>query len=68
MLVLTRKLGQRIVIGVDTVVIVRSISGNRVRLAIEAPLHTKVLRGELSYWDDPRLPEAVGVSQAGSTK
>jgi len=47
MLVLTRKAGQAIQIGHDIVVLVKSISGGRVSVAIQAPQAIKVLRGEL---------------------
>lgn len=47
MLVLSRKVGQRIVVGDDVCIIVNRISGNRVSIAVEAPQHMKVLRGEL---------------------
>lgn len=48
MLVLSRKLGERLVIGDDIVLIVNKIAGNRVTLAIEAPNHVRIVRGELS--------------------
>jgi len=48
MLVLSRKLGERLVIGDDIVLIVNKIAGNRVTLAIEAPNHIRIVRGELS--------------------
>lgn len=47
MLVLNRKIGEEIHIGDDTVVFVQSIAGNRVRLGVQAPRETLVLRGEL---------------------
>jgi carbon storage regulator len=47
MLVLSRKEGERIVIGDDVVLVVQKVSGNRVTLALEAPRHVKILRGEL---------------------
>jgi carbon storage regulator len=47
MLVLTRKSGQAIQIGHDIIVLVKSISGGRVSVAIQAPQAVKVLRGEL---------------------
>jgi carbon storage regulator len=47
MLVLTRKVGERIRIGYDVEVEVIRVVGNRVKIAIAAPLETKVLRGEL---------------------
>lgn len=47
MLVVTRRKGQRIVIGNDIEVIVSGISGSTVRLAIVAPRNVPVLRGEV---------------------
>jgi carbon storage regulator len=47
MLVLTRKIGERIVIDNRIVVEVLSVKGNRIRLGIEAPAGVDVLRSEL---------------------
>jgi carbon storage regulator CsrA len=47
MLVLSRKVGERIHIGDDIFVEVRRVSGNRVTLAVNAPREIRVLRGEL---------------------
>ena len=47
MLVLSRKVGESILIGDDIVVKIVSKKNGRVRLAIEAPASTKVLRKEL---------------------
>jgi carbon storage regulator len=47
MLVLNRKLDERIVIGESIVVTVISVGRGRVRLGIEAPSHIPVLRHEL---------------------
>jgi len=47
MLVLSRKAGEAIVIGDRIEVRVQRISGNRVRLAIEAPENVGVDRGEI---------------------
>lgn len=47
MLVLTRKVGQRIVIGENIVISVADIRGDSVRLAIEAPTDVKIYRGEI---------------------
>lgn len=52
MLVLSRKLGERLVIGDDVVLIVNKIAGNRVTLAIEAPNQVRIVRGELSPLDN----------------
>ena len=47
MLVLTRKPGERIVIGEDITVTVLEVQGNRIRLGIEAPTEIPVMREEL---------------------
>lgn len=47
MLVLQRKAGQAIQIGEDIRIVVLAVSGEQVRLGIEAPRHVRVLRDEL---------------------
>lgn len=47
MLVLSRKEGERIVIGDQITLVVSKVSGNRVTLGIEAPKDVKITRGEL---------------------
>lgn len=47
MLILTRKLGEGIVIGPDVVVRVVEIKGTQVKLGIEAPQQTSVHREEV---------------------
>lgn len=47
MLVLTRKLGESIVIDDDIIVRVTAVQGNRVKVAIEAPRSRRILRGEI---------------------
>ncbi len=47
MLVLSRKVGERIHVGDDIVLEIRRIAGNRVTLALEAPRNVRILRGEL---------------------
>jgi carbon storage regulator len=47
MLALTRKAGERIVIGEDIVITVVGVKGETVRLSIEAPREIKVYRGEI---------------------
>lgn len=47
MLALTRKVGERIVIGDNIVVTVIGIKGDNIRLAIEAPKEIKIYRGEI---------------------
>ncbi|MCR9293521.1 MAG: carbon storage regulator [bacterium] len=48
MLVLSRKEGEKLVIGDNITLVVSKISGNRVSLGIEAPADVKIFRGELS--------------------
>jgi carbon storage regulator CsrA len=55
MLVLSRKEGERIVIGDQITLVVSKVSGNRVTIGIEAPKDVKITRGELliELADDP---------------
>ena len=52
MLVLSRKPGEALVIGGDITVTVVEIKGNRVKVAIDAPDSTHIVRGELTGWLD----------------
>ena len=47
MLVLARKVGERICIGDTITLVVLEITGNKVRLGIEAPRDVKIMREEL---------------------
>ena len=47
MLVLTRKLGETIVIGDDIVIKVVDIHGKQIRLGIDAPTEIRIFRGEI---------------------
>ncbi len=47
MLVLSRKAGEKLVIGDDIVLTINRISGNRVAIGIEAPRDVRIVRGEL---------------------
>ena len=51
MLVLSRKVGQHLVIGGGIVVVVKRIAGHRVTLGIEAPGTVKIVRGELPLFE-----------------
>jgi carbon storage regulator len=50
MLVLSRKPGEKIVLGQGITVTVLEVQGGRVRVGIEAPDEVRVLRGELACW------------------
>lgn len=59
MLVLSRKVGERIQIGDDIVVVVNKVAGNRVTIGIEAPGNVRIVRGELEQFQDaPQSPAA----------
>lgn len=58
MLVLSRKQSQRIRLGDSITVTVVRVSGDKVRLGIDAPPDMLVLRDELDRRD--RLPETAG--------
>lgn len=47
MLVVTRKAGERILVGDGVVVEIRRIDGNRVSVGVSAPPNTTILREEL---------------------
>jgi carbon storage regulator len=52
MLVLSRKIGEKVVIGDEIVVVVKRILGQRVTFGIEAPESVRIVRGELPRFDD----------------
>ncbi|MBI3837692.1 MAG: carbon storage regulator [Planctomycetia bacterium] len=55
MLVLSRKIGEKVVIGDGIVVVVKRIFGQRVTFGIEAPETVRIVRGELPRFDsDPK--------------
>ena len=56
MLVLSRKVGERLVIGGNITVVVNRVAGNRVTLGIEAPDTVRIVRGELEIGDFAALP------------
>jgi len=53
MLVLSRKVGERIRIADDIEVVVMAIQGDRIKIGIEAPKTIRVLRGELPVGAPP---------------
>jgi carbon storage regulator len=53
MLVLSRKEGERLVIGENITLVISKIAGNRVTIGIEAPQDVKIMRSELQSIDAP---------------
>ncbi len=53
MLVLSRKVGERILIGDDVVIIVVRVAGDKCRIGIEAPKEVKIIREELLADEQP---------------
>jgi carbon storage regulator len=55
MLVLSRKPGEKVVIGGGITVTVVEAAGNKVRVGIDAPDQVRILRGQLACWqEEPR--------------
>lgn len=59
MLVLSRKPGEKLLIGDDVVITVVRIGPNQVRLGIDAPSHLNILREELES-ERKQVTNAVG--------
>jgi carbon storage regulator len=57
-LILRRKVGEKIVIGDGITVVVNRVSGGRVTLGIDAPHDVHIVRGELRAFDEMR-PQPV---------
>jgi carbon storage regulator len=62
MLVLSRKLNEKVVIDGGIVVTVVKIDRNQIRLGIEAPGHIRVLREEIAGTSRRAAGEPVGAS------
>lgn len=62
MLVLSRSIGEKVVIGDDVTVTVLSVDRGKVRLGFTAPKSVKILREELTPWEDVRQ-EVASVPQ-----
>jgi carbon storage regulator len=57
MLVLSRKAGERILIGDNITVTIVRLTGNTVRIGIEAPIDIAVIRSELRDSSDTAVPQ-----------
>ena len=70
MLILTRRVGETVVIGNDVTVTVLGVKGNQVRLGVNAPREVAVHREEIyerikreQAEDENQQPQAVGVGR-----
>ncbi len=52
MLVLSRKVGEKLVIGDNVTITINRIAGNRVTIGIDAPGSVKIVRGELEVHEN----------------
>lgn len=67
MLVLSRKVGQELVIGDNVRIIIQRVSGNRVAVGIEAPNDVHIVRGELKdFRDEFQSEPAPAIKQYGA--
>lgn len=64
MLVLSRKVGEKIIIDNRVTVTITRISGGRVSVGIEAPNGVHIIRGELKPFDEPTNPPSNEQPQA----
>lgn len=64
MLVLSRKVGERIQLGDNITVTLVKVSGNLVRLGIEAPASMPVVRQELLLRTQPAPAQARGAEES----
>jgi len=67
MLVLSRKIGEKVVIGDSVTLTVVKIRGNRVGIAIDAPDQVRILRAELACWLDADLDGRPDSSRAAES-
>ena len=64
MLILTRKIGEGIILGDDIRIAVLEIRGKQIRIGIEAPSHVVVLREEIYQRVQEENLQAAGVRDA----
>jgi carbon storage regulator len=62
MLILSRKVGERIRIGDAIEVVVQRVCGERVTLGLAAPQSVKILRGELEDFANRLAPQTVAAA------
>jgi carbon storage regulator len=68
MLILTRKLNEKIKIGEDITVTIVEVRGDQVKIGIEAPNHVKVFRQEVFQAIQQENRAAAGSAAPGNTE
>ena len=66
MLILTRRVGEKLIIGEDVTVTILSLKGNQIRIGIDAPRSVKVHREEV-YERIRKERETLSVVQKSSS-
>jgi carbon storage regulator len=65
MLVLSRKVGEKLVIGDNITIVVNRVAGNRVTIGIDAPDSVRVIRAELKSATEATAAREPAVSRLG---
>ena len=66
MLVLSRKVGEQLIIGDNIRVVIHRVAGNRVTIGIEAPNDVRIVRGELQLHEEMEDHDDYHSSRGGA--
>jgi carbon storage regulator len=66
MLVLSRKVGEQLVVGDNIRIVVHRVAGNRVTIGIEAPSDIRIIRGELEVHPNYQEHEAESYARGNT--